>query len=536
MTQLHRTSLNTMQIRTGSVSSESPPGSLNDLNSLKGVARGVVKKDALFRIFVYNKEHDETVAVALRNRHTKIQSIINSIVNRKNGWAKDRYFLINVKDEQILNPERTLSHYHVTNESMFILTRKNFRGHGPTAPSVSSKTISSKRKTKEKLNIMCSFGAPYDKQKLVSSYFGDASLNQYAIKIKEKFGMPQQTMITFRCAKFGTTQHGVPILGKHRECGLKELDIHANDEVLAQTNGVNLTLKPFHAPDDPKVVEMFSCFTLSMLRDQIEKELGIALKDQRWLIRSGGRLVRDDKDCGDICEYETITILSGCGCEGRPKCGHSVKAVTDVAPPTVTYLPTVQSVQTESQCVSQFGPSPVQLTYTPQTAALPALPAHAQAPMMMTSPMCAVAPKLPQYAHAQNLNLGNYAMWTPLVYGDYASAYGNCNVNFELGEQKDFDTYDLDAAQCQQFEFNHTANVPIDRSLKPCRNGNRCRFFLNPHIHGPCHFYHPPPPPTPPIANIDETNVGMEMGMCMPTAKPTNAAKRRRRRNRAKHY
>jgi len=495
---------------------------MDELSSFIGVKRGVVQRDELFRIFVRNKEHNETVAVTLRNQHTKIQSILSSIVHRKNGWAQDRYFLINDTDEQILNPERTLMHYNIASGAKLILTRKNFRGFKSMAASVSSKAVSRNGKAKEKLTIICNFGAPYNKQKLVSSYFADASLDLYAPKLKEKFGMPPGTVIIFRNAKFGRTPHGAPFLGRQRKCGLKELDIHANDEVLAQTKGVNITLKPFHAPKDSKVVEMFSCFSLRMLRDQIEKELGIALKDQRWLIRSGGRLVRTDKDCGAICEYEIITILGGCGCEGRPHCGHSVSAMSAVAPPSTTHPPTVQ---TQSPCLTHFGPSPA-YAQTPLQSAV--LPAYAQSPMMtvmapmsptVPSPMCAMDPKFPQYA-----NLGNYAKWAPLVYGDYVSAYSNYNANFEVGEQKDFDGYEFEMANAQQFEFGRTANVEMGRSLKPCRNGNQCRFFLNPHISGPCHFYHPPTTPTP-ITNT----------MCMP-AKTTNAAKRRRRRSRAKIY
>merc|ERR1712087_128765 len=149
--------------------------------------------------------------------------------------------------------------------------------------------------------------------------------------------MPQYTMITFRCAKQRMTQHGVPFLGKQRTCGLRELDIKANDVVLAQTSGLNLTLKPFHAPDDTKVVEMFGCFSLSMLRQQIRKELGIGIKQQRWLIRSGGRLISDDKDCCDIAEYETITIIKDCCC------GHPAAAPAKDSHACLSHLSRVQA-------------------------------------------------------------------------------------------------------------------------------------------------------------------------------------------------
>lgn len=446
-------------MQTDSLSSESPPLEFNPLKQLASNGQlGVEQKGgAPFKIFVHSKEHDQTVAVTLRNRHTKIQSILTSIVQRKSGWARDRYFLINAKNEQILNPERSLNHYNITNESVFILTRKNFRKLDSASGSAS---ISRSSSTKEKLTIICSFGAPYDKQKLVSTYFSDASLDQYALKIKEKFGMPKGTMITFRCAKPGMARHGAPFLGKHRKCGLQELDINANDEVLAQTNGINLILKPFAAPDDTKIVEIFSGFSLSMLRAQIEKELGIEAKHQKWLIRSKGRLVRDDKDCRDIAEYETITILSGCGCCAKMP---AVSAVSNAA-----------LLQSDIECVSRAVVRHDQLAQN----TMPLQPVQNTMPMLapiMPSPIYTMAPEYAQFPQfTQNPNYHN-KMWTPLLVDNYMSACGNfapppaLDTGHEIG-----------------------LSVRMERARTPCRHGHLCRFLLNPELCGPCHFYHPP--------------------------------------------
>jgi len=179
-------------------------------------------------------------------------------------------------------------------------------------------------------------------------------------------------------------------------------------------------------------------------------------------------------------------------------------------------------VQTESpiQCIEpfeQFSPAHAQLAHPMQTAlsTLSTLPVPGMMTMMpptMPSSMYALASKYPHYA-TPTPNLGDYAKWAPLIIGDrYVSAYGNMNhVNFEAGEQKDFDQFDAG------FEFGRSAR--FDRATELCRNGDRCRFFLNPHISGPCHFYHPP----------STMNTGPEM--CA-----TVSTKRRGRRNRAKHF
>merc|ERR1719319_1189666 len=151
-------------------------------------------------------------------------------------------------------------------------------------------------------------------------------------------------------------------------------------------------------------------------------------------------------------------------------------------------------------------------------------------PPTVPSSMYALASQYPHYARTpMNLGVSDYAKWAPLVIGDHyvnsINAYGiNGNVNaFE--EQKDFDQFDAG------YEFGRSAR--LERAVKPCRHGNRCRFFLNPNISSPCHFYHPPSTTTT-TNGVGSKNFDAASVMCMPAT--TLSRKQRKNRNRAKNY
>ena len=111
-----------------------------------------------------------------------------------------------------------------------------------------------------------------------------------------------------------------------------------NDEVLAETKGINLTLTPFDCPKNTKVIEMFTDFTLDMLREEIKKELGIPVKAQKALIRSGWSIIDQGTECRDIAEYETITVLTDCECShSAPSmpCRHGMGTGMGMEPPPI---------------------------------------------------------------------------------------------------------------------------------------------------------------------------------------------------------
>ena len=294
----------------------------------------------------------------------------------------------------------------------------------------------------ETVIILCNFGAPFNNRRLNTSYYGHVPLQEYDAKLKEKFNFSQDTQISF-------IFDGLPLLGRDRERSLEELGIMPNDTITAQTNGINLVLKAFDSPNYLKCIEMFKHFTLQQLREQIKMELGIQIINQKALICPNWRIIDDDAKCKDIEEYETITVLKSCHCE--------LKASNQRRKMCATH--SVQTYFEDSKC-----------------------------PIICNNNHKA-------YFSSSSLQRINYSSSNTVQYHPLKDpiALNLYRERVTTYAQPLFYSKPVDEDAKHPNNFDNTGVDETSTKFKICRYGDRCRYFNNPHISGPCRYYHPPP-------------------------------------------
>lgn len=323
------------------------------------------------------------------------------------------------------------------------------------------------KEKKEKLTIICSFGAPHNNIKLSTSYYDNITLDQYSYKIKEKFNIPQHTKITFNFK-------GFPCLGNDRKCGIKKLGINVNDTIIAQTNGINLTIKSFESPNNIKLIEMYKYFDLNMLKEQIKIELGISVINQKALICKGWKLIDHDSKCRTIKEYETITVLTACHCQINKKNNKNKKYE----------LCTLHRKYPKNNNNDYDNDNKENIdNYHNEQSSY-----HEQEYDHYTD-----------YIDQNHYGFGASSQYNPPYYPQYREETNY----YEYGDYKrQYDDDNNHYMNPQKVELMNFINTNGEESgtkylsgdkLKICRYGDRCRYFKNPHISGPCRYYHPPP-------------------------------------------
>jgi len=511
-----------MESLSGSISSESPGLTPTRVIPSRGLERARSSPSAAFTLFIHNEELDQTVSVTLKRKSTSFQAVMDQLIDRKlrsdTRWRsllQGPYFLIFEKEHILCLELSPLDYPMIPDHGVLTLTAPKVAESMESAPAVDAESEStaalklkrgsvspspspsvslSTQRGRARLSgvgegkavsgslvIRCSFGAPYRRTNVVSPYFGGCSLNQYADKLRAKFDIPRSKAITF-------TFHDTTCLDLNRKCGIKELGIRPNDEILAETNGIILALTAFGAPQRIKFVEMFEDFTLKMLQRQIEVELSIPVRRQKALIRSGWRLIDHDSKCKQIREYETITVLAACGCAQREtadqkqqkqQCSELLKINKNTLSSSVR-----SGRELRAKAESTMNPEAKSWEMTAERVPLRTDPECASRSREMVGRSMNALPLPLPMLHPTEWIATEHSAYSPLgeVYQQHLVAIHESTRRLQ----------ELEMLQLVQSRLatRHFAR----NGIKVCNYGDRCKYWRNPHVWGHCRYYHPPRP------------------------------------------
>jgi len=460
-------------------------------------------------LYIENTLNDETIPI-LANPGTTVKQIYAQLVKRGVIPSQHaRVVFIHKGRHQVLHPSRSLKQQQVGTLSTLLLLQKGPKSKlACSSRSNSGDSLPASPQKQHKLTFVCSFGAPYNRKKINSSYHAKVSLDEYAAKIKEYFAIAADIQITFNF-------DDKPCVGEARKCGIQQLGIYPNATVYAESIGITLTLKHYQCPENIKLIQMYRDFTYQMLIEQINFELGIFRAEITALIGKNFTAINSDSKCRQIEEYQTITILTRCDALHCVHCEHAPKTVTTpfahkmATDSSFDYHPMQRS---ENRANDDFAYNQYHLARIeeyPEQRYLAEIPNHHQNHMNYEewrgAPQCEDQNAFFFYDPYPNYHDYSYEYhYQTAQTSSTIAAQQPAPNGYYHHEEEDGRDYPYRRRVAAAKKSKHTminGKAVTKKFLKPipklCRYGGECRYYRNPHISGPCRYYHPPPGPPP---------------------------------------